>query len=74
MTVTKKKISKGATRRHRRTGDPIGVALSVYDGTSWVGSIVAQAGTFLAFNVDGELLGKFQTQRMAVIALPRAAS
>jgi hypothetical protein len=68
VTAVKKKISKRNIPSASAPG-----ALAVTDGTVAVGSIVERDRAFFAFNVDGVLLGTFSTQRMAVIALPRAA-
>jgi hypothetical protein len=47
-------------------------ALTVTDGTEFAGRIVAHAGAFYAFGTDDNLVGKFDTQREAMRALPAA--
>ncbi len=47
-------------------------ALAVSDGAQTVGIIVECDGSFFSFDTDNILLGKFQTQREAVRAIPRS--
>ena len=47
-------------------------ALSVTDGTIFIGRIVVQDGSYFAFSTDDSLLGEFATQSEAVRALPAA--
>jgi hypothetical protein len=45
-------------------------ALSVYDGTTWVGSIAIRGDEFFAFNTAGNLLGSFKSQAEAMRSIP----
>jgi hypothetical protein len=47
-------------------------ALSLYDGTNMVGTIVAHDGAFFVFDPAGILIGEYESQREAMLA-PRAA-
>ena len=47
--------------------------LVVNDGADRVGSLVARAGRFEAFDLDGRHLGAFPDLRAAARAIPRVA-
>lgn len=49
-------------------------ALGVSDGLIARGTIVAHGGTHFAFDVAGDLVGKFETQLAAMRALPPSAT
>ena len=44
--------------------------LAVYDGASFVGSIVDRDGSFDAYDATGRHIGAFKNQREAVRAIP----
>ena len=69
MTATKKKISKNNIPSARTPG-----ALSVTDGTEFVGTIVKHAGGYSSFDPTGALVGEYPTQAAAMRSLPRAVS
>jgi hypothetical protein len=49
-------------------------ALTVFDGTTMVGSLVERAGAFHSYDLEGRYLGAFGDMRMAARAIPPAAS
>jgi hypothetical protein len=44
--------------------------LGVFDGTEVRGTIVERDGSHFAFDVDGDLVGEYETQLAAMRALP----
>jgi hypothetical protein len=49
-------------------------ALSVTDGTEFVGTIVKHSGEYFSFDPTGVLVGEYPTQAAAMRSLPRASS
>jgi hypothetical protein len=59
---------------HLSNPSAFGKRLSVSDGRTAVGAIEQSSGGFLAIDIDGQLIGTFQTLTAASRALPTTRS
>jgi hypothetical protein len=67
MTAPRKRVAKA------QVVDCHNHVLTVFDGTTMVGSLVDRAGTFHAYDIEGRYLGAFADVRAASRAMPSAA-
>jgi hypothetical protein len=65
--------SQAGELENREAKSPQTACLSVYDGQTRVGEIRRRNGRFIAIDAQNRELGRFETLRNAMRAIPRAA-